>query len=186
MFSRLAHMVRMELGGFRPRLRLVNLVVFLLPYHTFTRLRTALYRLAGVRIGKHSALMGRIEFGSTRPLSNLRIGDHCVLNAPVFFDLNATIDIGRHVHVGHHTCIVTAEHEIGTADRRGGSLTPGAVVLEDGCMIGAMVTILPGVTIGAGAIVATGAVVSASVPPNKLVAGNPARIIKTLPDDAAA
>lgn len=47
------------------------------------------------------------------------------------------------------------------------------------CLIGARSIILPGVTIGDSSIVAAGAVVSKDVPPNCLVAGNPARVIKT-------
>jgi len=45
-------------------------------------------------------------------------------------------------------------------------------------MIGANVTILPGVTIGLGALVGAGSVVTRDVPDGAVVAGNPARIIK--------
>jgi len=180
---RIRGVLQEEARGLRPRLRAVNLLGSLLPYHTFARLRTVLYRFTGVRIGSSTALLGRIDFGGTNPLSSLRIGEHCIINAPMFFDLNAPITIGNHVLIGHHTTLITAEHEIGPSGRRGGCLKPAAIFIEDGCLIGAMVTILPGVRIGSGAIVATGSVVSADVPPNKLVAGNPARVIKTLPDD---
>lgn len=43
--------------------------------------------------------------------------------------------------------------------------------------------ILEGTTIGTGAVVGAGSVVTRDVPPYTVVAGNPARIIKTLPDD---
>ena len=46
--------------------------------------------------------------------------------------------------------------------------------------IGSNATILPGVTIGDGAIVAAGAVVAKDVPPNTVVGGVPAKIIKRL------
>jgi len=46
------------------------------------------------------------------------------------------------------------------------------------CLIGVRSIILPGVIIGDSSIVAAGAVVSKDVPPNSLVAGNPAKIIK--------
>lgn len=50
-------------------------------------------------------------------------------------------------------------------------------LVESGASIGANATILPGLTIGSGAMVGAGAVVTRSVPPNAIVAGNPARII---------
>jgi acetyltransferase-like isoleucine patch superfamily enzyme len=54
------------------------------------------------------------------------------------------------------------------------------VILRKGASIGANATILPGIEIGTGAMVAAGAVVTRSVPPHTLVAGNPARIIRSL------
>ena len=46
------------------------------------------------------------------------------------------------------------------------------------CFIGAKSIILPGITIGNNSIIAAGAVVTKDVPPNTIVAGNPAKIIK--------
>jgi acetyltransferase-like isoleucine patch superfamily enzyme len=61
------------------------------------------------------------------------------------------------------------------------------VILRKGSSIGANATILPGIEIGAGSMVGAGSVVTRHVPPHTLVAGNPARIIRTLtdPQDAA-
>ncbi|PZQ52695.1 MAG: acyltransferase [Rhodovulum sulfidophilum] len=56
----------------------------------------------------------------------------------------------------------------------------GPVIIRDDVFIGRGATILPGVTIGPRAIVGAGAVVSRDVPPNSVVAGNPARFIRTL------
>ena len=56
------------------------------------------------------------------------------------------------------------------------SATP--VVIEDDVVIGANAVVIEGVRIGAGAVVAAGAVVTENVPPNAVVAGTPARIIK--------
>lgn len=64
--------------------------------------------------------------------------------------------------------------------------SPGAkanlrgVVIEEGAKIGANATILPGVVVGRNALVGAGAVVIQNVPPNAVVAGNPARIINQI------
>lgn len=50
-------------------------------------------------------------------------------------------------------------------------------VVRKGASIGANATILPGITIGSRAMIGAGAVVTRSVPPNAIVAGNPARIV---------
>jgi len=66
--------------------------------------------------------------------------------------------------------------------RRVASGSPlSTVSVEDGAWIAARVTVLPGVTIGRGSVVAAGAVVTRDVPPNCLVAGVPARVLRELP-----
>jgi len=51
-------------------------------------------------------------------------------------------------------------------------------VVQKGASIGANATILPGITIGQNAMIGAGSVVTRSVPPNAVVAGNPARIVR--------
>ncbi len=57
-------------------------------------------------------------------------------------------------------------------------------IVRRGASIGANATILPGLTIGERAMVGAGAVVTRDVPPRAVVAGNPARVLRLLPDDA--
>lgn len=54
------------------------------------------------------------------------------------------------------------------------------ITIEDNVWLGASVTVLPGVTIGAGSVVAAGSVVTKNVPPMSVVAGVPARLIRTI------
>ena len=63
-------------------------------------------------------------------------------------------------------------------DEQGISTKP--VVIGDDVWIGANAVILPGVTIGRHCVVAAGAVVTKDVPDNTVVAGVPAKVIKTL------
>ena len=56
------------------------------------------------------------------------------------------------------------------------------VEIGDDVWVGANATILKGVTIGSGSIVASGAVVTRGIyPPRSIIAGNPARVVKTIP-----
>ena len=57
------------------------------------------------------------------------------------------------------------------------------VLICDDVLIGCMAVILKGVTIGEGAIVGAGSVVTKDVPPWTIVAGNPARVIREIPED---
>jgi acetyltransferase-like isoleucine patch superfamily enzyme len=54
------------------------------------------------------------------------------------------------------------------------------IVVKRNAWIGAAATILPGVTIGENSVVAAGAVVNKDVPPNTVVAGVPAKIVRQL------
>jgi len=82
--------------------------------------------------------------------------------------------------VGHGVTFITSDHETGTLSRRAGELKVLPIIVEDGVWIAANVTLLPGVTVGRGAVVAAGAVVTKDVPPNSLVAGIPAKVIRLL------
>jgi acetyltransferase-like isoleucine patch superfamily enzyme len=77
--------------------------------------------------------------------------------------------------------LITGAHQIGDEYQRARDLNPEPINIEEGVWLGARCIILPGVTVGRGAVVAAGAIVTKDVPPNKLVAGVPAKVIKSLP-----
>jgi maltose O-acetyltransferase len=170
-----------EFACFNPRLILADLLVIALPRLCFVRLRTAIYRLAGIRIGPRTSVFGRLTITGPGPVhERLYIGADCIINAPLFLDLSAEIRIGDRVSIGHHTVFVTAHHDIGPPEFRAGVNTGRAIVVEEGCWIAARSTILPGVTVGQSSVVASGAVVARSVAGNSLVGGVPARLIRNL------
>jgi maltose O-acetyltransferase len=112
--------------------------------------------------------------------SKLSIGWGSRINSPLYADLNAPIEIGNRVAIGHHVVLITTDHDTGNPLDRSGPIRAAKIVIEDGAWIGARTTILPGVTIGHGAIVAAGSLVAQSVPANKVAGGVPARSFKTL------
>ncbi len=69
--------------------------------------------------------------------------------------------------------------DTGRPMRLQGYTPPRPVVIEDDVWIGTRAIILPGVRVGAGSIIGAGAVVTKSVPPYSIVAGNPARVVKS-------
>lgn len=182
--SRFMRIMREDVGTIQWRMVLANMALLFCPRGSLMRLRTAVYRACGVRIGRRSLLLGSIQLSGHGPVwKRLRIGEDCVVNSPLHVDANALIMIGNGVSIGHHVVLITTDHEIGPGSRRSGANTCKPIVIEDGCWIGASTTILPGVTVGRGSIVSAGSVVGASIPPNKLAAGVPARPIKALPED---
>ena len=97
---------------------------------------------------------------------------------------NARITIGDHCALAPRVRVLSATHDYHQLD-----LPDMAASVTIGChvWIGAGATILPGVTVGDGAVVAAGSVVTRDVAPFSIVAGNPARFIKTREvDDASA
>lgn len=100
--------------------------------------------------------------------------------------LNATIGITieDNVNIGSG-CIITDtdSHPLGYEERildNKAATRKSPIYIKEGAFIGARSIILKGVTIGEHSIVGAGSVVSKSVPDNCIVAGNPAKIVKSL------
>ncbi|OZI05723.1 acetyltransferase [Siphonobacter sp. BAB-5385] len=109
---------------------------------------------------------------------HIQLGKNVFINhACSFLDIGGII-IEDHVQIGPRVNLTSENHPIDPLDRQ--TLIPSPVVIKRNAWIGAGATILPGVTIGENAIVAAGAVVNRDVPENTIVAGVPAKIIKTL------
>ena len=91
----------------------------------------------------------------------------------------ADISIGDDVMIGPNVSLITSEHPVAPSQRRAWLLGE-PIVIEKGVWIAARATIIGGVTIGEDSVVAAGSVVTRDVPANTLVAGNPARVIRSI------
>jgi maltose O-acetyltransferase len=181
LWQRLRSAVRRDLSAFHLRLTVVDVLVRFLPHLSFSSIRWCLYRSGGIAIGRKTVIAGRLQLIGFGPIHRrLRIGSYCYFTTPLFADLSADITIGNHVTIGHHVVLITADHVIGSPERRAGELRPRPVVIEDGAWIAARVTVLPGARIGAGAVVGAGSLVKGEIPPHVLAAGIPARVIRRL------
>lgn len=179
--SKVMTLLREELYGLHVPFFLARLALAILPPYVGSRLRVAVLRLAGFQLGRGTVLWGTpLITGSGALHTRLAVGESCWINIGCLFDVGDEITIGQSVSIGQRAMILTTSHAIGDAARRAGPLTTAPVRIDDGAWIGAHATILPGVTIGAGAVVAAGAVVTKSVAPNQLVAGVPAKPLRTL------
>jgi len=147
------------------------------------RLRLVVLRACGAQFGPGTAIHGGTYL--TQPW-HLRVGRGCFVNRNCYFDLESPVFLGDQVTIGHGTTLVTTHHEMGPSWKRAGATIGRSIAVHDGAWLGANVTVLPGVTIGAGAVVAAGALVTRDVLPNSLVAGVPARKLRTLPAEPAA
>jgi maltose O-acetyltransferase len=161
---------------------LIGLINVVMPAQGLPRLRTALLRLCGVSIGRSTVVCGAMHVTGASHHKLLEIGPSCVLSG-LTIDLGGRVVIGRAVYIGARTTLLTVSHEIGPPECRCGPVRFGSITIGDGAWIAANVTVLPGVTIGAGAVVGSGAVVSRDVPPHTLVAGVPARVVRSLSNE---
>lgn len=135
-------------------------------------------------------------------LENLSVGDGTSIpKGSIFYCTEAPLTIGKKVVFGPKPTIMTGDHPVDVIGKhiidvtvkekfvcRSGNKENSdnekynpydlPVVIEDGCWIGANVTILKGVTIGRGSVVAAGAVVTKSCEPYSIIGGIPAKLIK--------
>lgn len=108
----------------------------------------------------------------------LEIGDRTYINSGASLCAAKSVKIGARCAIGNLTLIMDTDfHSV-----QDHTAAPDAqpVVIEDDVWLAARVTVLKGVTIGRGAVVAAGAVVTKDVPPNTLVGGVPAKVIRVL------
>lgn len=111
---------------------------------------------------------------------NTYIGDNFYANYDLKILDVGLVRIGNHVMCATSVSILTASHPSDPTLCGSGIQCGLAVTIGDYVWLGANAVVLPGVTIGSHSVIAAGAVVNKDVPPYSVVAGVPARVVKTL------
>jgi maltose O-acetyltransferase len=181
-------------------LKLVSLL-----FRVWTRIAAALYGGEGINVPlmfmpmqavapvlrAYGASIGeRVRFKSPLVIHNsaiagpyyerLRVGNDCYFGRELFLDLQDDIVIEDNVTISHRVMILT-HTDAGSSPLKDEAVqtSQAPVVIRQGAYIGANVTILEGIEIGAGSVVGAGAVVTRSVAAGIVVAGVPARVIRS-------
>ena len=131
--------------------------------------------LYGCSIGDNTKIGAFVEVQK-----NARIGKNCKISSHTFICEGVTIE--DHVFVGHNVTFINDTYPRAITPL--GELQTEAdwkvepTLVKEGASIGSGATILSNVTIGEKAIVGAGSVVTKNVPPNAIVAGNPAKVLR--------
>lgn len=109
------------------------------------------------------------------------LGAGCSVNDYAILYGYGGLTIGNNVHIASHVAIVASEHDYAKLETTDFSkdMRGKGIYIEDNTWVGTHAVILDGVTIGTGSVVGAGAVVTKDIPPFSVVAGVPARVIKT-------
>lgn len=133
--------------------------------------------LYGCEIGDDSKIGAFVEIQK-----NSSVGKRCKISSHTFICEGVTIE--DNVFIGHGVMFINDSYPRATA--AAGALQTEAdwkvekTVVKKGASIGTGVTILANVCVGENAIVGAGSVVTKDVPPNTIVAGNPAKILRCI------
>lgn len=112
--------------------------------------------------------------------ANITFGANLYANHGLVILDGAKVIFGKNVFIAPNCGFHTAGHPLDAERRNKGLEYARPITVGDNVWFGAGVQVLPGVTIGEGSVVAAGAVVTKDVPPRTLVAGVPAKVVKTI------
>lgn len=155
------------------------------PSYLWDAMWTPIYKRAMKSCGR--GVFIRPMSSDFKGLENLSIGDGTSIpKGSTFYCTKAPLTIGKKVIFGPKPTIITGDHRIDIKDKYIIDITDEEklpendlpVTIEDGCWIGANVTILKGTTIGHDSVVAAGSVVTKSCAPYSIIGGVPAKLIK--------
>ena len=132
----------------------------------------------GCHVGRGTTIVGPIMVYGT-----ISIGENCWINRDFTVHGNGHVVIGNNCDIAPEVSILTGGHAIGGPLRRAGSGERYTIRIGNGVWVGARSTILGNTVVGDSSVIAACACVNKDIPPNSLVGGIPARLIRILTDD---
>ena len=150
-------------------------------YHTEAEVRNYLSQITDSEVDETVRVFPpfNINYGLTT-----RFGRDSFVNFGCTFLAIGGITIEKGAFIGPHCVLATEYHPEDPARRH--SLLTKPITIGRNAWLGADVKVLAGVTIGENAIVAAGSVVTKDVPPDMVVAGSPAKVIRPIKKDVPA
>ena len=133
-----------------------------------------------VNIGSFSQLIISTSFNNIGEF--IKIDDNVGLGEFAYIGGGGGTHIGKNTIIGQYLSIHPENHNFNLKNNliRHQGVTRKGVKIGENCWIGSKVTVLDGVNIGNNSIIAAGSVVTKSFPENSLIAGVPAKIIKSI------
>lgn len=171
-------------------IKILNLLLFYLtnelfiPYRfkniepRYSKLRENIAKKLFNFVGKDVVIRPHVKISY---MENLELGNRSSIGDRSVVVAAGGVMIGEDVMMGPEVMIYSQNHEITPSKIKliDGKVVNKKVIIEDDVWIGARAIILPGATISRGCVVAAGAVVPGKeFPPNSVIGGNPARVIK--------
>ncbi len=139
--------------------------------------------LYGCEIGDETKIGAFVEVQK-----NAKIGNRCKISSHTFICEGVTIE--DECFIGHGVVFINDSYPRATTDSGGlqseADWTVERTLVKRRASVGSGATILSKVTIGENAIIGAGSVVTKDVPPNTIVVGNPARVLRIVEQRAAA
>jgi acetyltransferase-like isoleucine patch superfamily enzyme len=147
-------------------------------HHVRIKEGSALNAFKGIKVGNDTLIdRGVIAAGMQSEKSYFEIGSRCVALHHTYINTTREVIIGNNVGIGGYCMIFT--HGVWQNAFRGYPFQYGRVEIRDDAWLPWHVFVMPGVTIGKGSTIAGGSVVTESVPDYTLVAGVPAKVIRS-------
>jgi acetyltransferase-like isoleucine patch superfamily enzyme len=117
------------------------------------------------------------------PPERVHVAGSAIVNDALLNTVSGSITVGEDAFFGHRVSVLTGTHDVTRRGRERQLAFPEAgrdVIIEEGAWIGSGAIVLGPSRIGAHAVVAAGAVVTGDVAPETIVAGVPARVVRSL------
>lgn len=139
----------------------------------------------GISLGNNVGLGAFSRIIVSTSLNNvgkgITIGDNVGIGEYAYLGGAGGLEIGDNVIVGQYLSCHPENHNYSDSNEliRNQGVNRKGIKVGANCWLGSKVTILDGVEIGEGSIIAAGAVVTTSFPPNSIIGGVPAKLLKS-------